>query len=229
MDEMRRVSSTLTGHTMADVHVKAFQPTSLLRFEEPTGDDSALPEVESFVPNGLLGCHLATSPSRQDMPTHVASVAPSSPFKQNGLLGPPSNEPGAYKCNLSNSLCLTLRSRGRDHATERPTAAFPRRDLTTHGCCHQLTLSPDDDLPDIPDILKRHPRPLAEMSSTTPFTPIILPRPSLRSSTFDGKTVYLKRKSRTIGLSVRFPKHKAYSKPPLTLSYARGHVPPRKP
>jgi hypothetical protein len=90
-------------------------------------------------------------------------------------------------------------------------------------------LSPDDDLPDIPDILKRHPRPLAEMSSTTPFTPIILPRPSLRSSTFDGKTVYLKRKSRTIGLSVRFPEHKAYGKPPLTLGYARGHTPQKKP
>jgi len=98
---------------MTDVHVKTFRPTSLLRLEEPMGS-SALPEVESFVPNGLLGCHLADddpSSSRQDMPAHVASVAPSSPFRQNGLLGPPSNEPGAYKCNLSNSLCLTWRGR----------------------------------------------------------------------------------------------------------------------
>ena len=192
------------------------------------GDNSTLPEVESFVPNGLLGCHLATWPSRQEMPTHVASVAPSSPFKQNGLLSLPSNEPGAYKCNLSNSLCLTL-SRGHDHATERLTAALSRRDLTTYGCCQQLTLSPDDDLPDIPDILKRHPRPLTEMSATTPFTPIILPRPSLRSSTFDGRTVYLKRKSRTIGPSVRFLEHKAYGNPPLTFSCARGHTALRKP
>jgi len=98
---------------MADVHVKTFQPTSLLRFEEPTGADSALPEVESFVPNGLLGCPLADDPSssRQNTLTRVASVAPSSPFRQNGLLGPPSNEPGAYKCNLSDSLYLTWRSR----------------------------------------------------------------------------------------------------------------------
>ena len=94
---------------MADVHVKTFRPTSLLRFEEPMGADVALPEVESFVPNGLLGCHLADDPSSscQDMPTHVASVTPSSPFRQNGLLGPASNEPGAYKCNLSKTLCLT--------------------------------------------------------------------------------------------------------------------------
>jgi len=98
---------------MADVHVKTFQPTSLLRFEEPMGADSALPEVESFVPNGLLGCPLADDPSssRQDILTHVASVAPSSPFRQNGLLDPPSNEPGAYICNLSDSLYLTWRSR----------------------------------------------------------------------------------------------------------------------
>ena len=99
---------------MTDVHVKTFQPTSLLRLEVPMGVGSALPEVESFVPNGLLGCHLADdepSSSCQNMPTHVASVAPSSLFRQNGLLGPPSNEPGACECNLSNSLCLTRRSR----------------------------------------------------------------------------------------------------------------------
>jgi hypothetical protein len=99
---------------MTDVHVKTFRPTNLLRLEEPMGVSSALPEVESFVPNGLLGCQLADddpSSSRQDMLTHVASLTPSSPFRQNGLLGPPSNEPGAYKCNLSTSLCLTWRNR----------------------------------------------------------------------------------------------------------------------
>ncbi|KAI0302221.1 P-loop containing nucleoside triphosphate hydrolase protein [Russula brevipes] len=61
--------------------------------------------------------------------------------------------------------------------------------------------SQDDDLPDIADVLKSHPRARAsaDNAASTSSTPIILPRPSLRSSTFDGKTIFLKRKSRVIG------------------------------
>jgi hypothetical protein len=61
--------------------------------------DSRLPEAEDFVPNGLLGCHLTdeTSSSSQDTPTNITSVAPSSPFRQNGLLDTLRAESGAYK------------------------------------------------------------------------------------------------------------------------------------
>ncbi|KAH9981098.1 P-loop containing nucleoside triphosphate hydrolase protein [Lactifluus volemus] len=58
--------------------------------------------------------------------------------------------------------------------------------------------SQDDELPDISDLLRRYPRPHTG-AETASSAPIILPRPSLRSSTFDGKTVFLRRKSRTIG------------------------------
>ncbi|KAI9459504.1 P-loop containing nucleoside triphosphate hydrolase protein [Lactarius psammicola] len=53
------------------------------------------------------------------------------------------------------------------------------------------------------DLLRRYPRPNANAgnSATTSNAPIILPRPSLRSSTFDGKAIFIKRKSRTIAPS----------------------------
>jgi hypothetical protein len=90
-----------------------------------------------------------------------------------------------------------------------------------HFRSRYLTSSLDDDLPDISDLLKCYPRPLSEMGATTSTTPITLPRPSLRSSTFDGKTVYLKRKSRTIGISVRVPEHSPeHSKLQLTRVYS---------
>ena len=67
----------------------------------------------------------------------------------------------------------------------------------------------DDEMPDISELLRRYPRPRAsaESSATTSNAPIILSRPSLRSNTFDGKSVFLRRKSRTIGAPVRVPKH----------------------
>jgi len=83
---------------MADVQVETFRPTGLLRIEESMSADSRLPEVEDFVPNGLLGCHLSDeTSSSQDTPTHITSVAPSSPFRQNGLLDTLRVESGAYK------------------------------------------------------------------------------------------------------------------------------------
>ncbi|KAI9458284.1 P-loop containing nucleoside triphosphate hydrolase protein [Russula earlei] len=61
----------------------------------------------------------------------------------------------------------------------------------------------DDEFPDIADLLRGYPRPRqnADISVTTSNAPIVLPRPSLRSSTFDGKTIFLKRKSHVIGAS----------------------------
>jgi hypothetical protein len=83
---------------MADVQAEAFRPTGLLHLEVSMGTDSGLPEVEDFVPNGLLGHQLADdTPSCQDTLTHFTSVAPSSPFRQNGLLDPSMSESGAYK------------------------------------------------------------------------------------------------------------------------------------
>jgi hypothetical protein len=86
---------------MADVQVKNFRPTGLLRIEESMGADSRLPEVEGFVPNGLLGCHLtddtSLASSSQDTPTHITLVTPSSPFRQNGLLYTSRTESGAYR------------------------------------------------------------------------------------------------------------------------------------
>jgi hypothetical protein len=81
-------------HTMADVQVDTFRPTGLLKIEEAMCADSSLPEVEGFVSNGLL----AYEPSSiQDTPTQFTSVAPSLPFRQNGLLDPPREKSGTYK------------------------------------------------------------------------------------------------------------------------------------
>jgi len=112
---------------MADVHVETFRPTGLLRIEESVNADTGLPEVEDFVPNGLLGCPLVDEPSSSghDTPTRFTSVAPSSPFRQNGLLGS-RVESGTHNYNLPDSLCLTWRSSRRDHATERPSIALSR-------------------------------------------------------------------------------------------------------
>ncbi|KAH9066444.1 P-loop containing nucleoside triphosphate hydrolase protein [Lactarius vividus] len=69
-----------------------------------------------------------------------------------------------------------------------------------NGLLSLASAETDDEFPDMADLLRRYPRPNASTgnSATTPNAPIILPRPSLRSSTFDGKTVFIKRKSRTI-------------------------------
>ncbi|KAH9966853.1 P-loop containing nucleoside triphosphate hydrolase protein [Russula dissimulans] len=100
---------------MADVQVETLGTTSLLRVEDSMGRDDGFPNHEAFVPNGLLGCHLANDPSSssQSVPPQFTSVTPTFPFRQN-------------------------------------------------------------------------------MSRAEP----VLPRPSLRSSTFDGKSIFLKRKSR---------------------------------
>ncbi|KAH9966851.1 hypothetical protein BC827DRAFT_1153171 [Russula dissimulans] len=49
-----------------------------------------------------------------------------------------------------------------------------------------------------PDLLKRFPRlhDSTDVTAATSSVPIVLPRPSLRSSTFDGKSIFLKRESR---------------------------------
>ncbi|KAI0256885.1 P-loop containing nucleoside triphosphate hydrolase protein [Lactifluus subvellereus] len=157
---------------MADAQVETFRPTGLLQMNESMVADTALSGADSFVPNGLLGGHLANQPSSsiQDMSFHPTSVAPTSPFRQNGLLDLARAEPGDESIST---------------------------DLPSH--------SQDDELPDLSDLLRRYPRPRAsaDISATTSSAPIILPRPSLRSSTFDGKTVFLRRKLRTIGASHR--------------------------
>jgi chromosome transmission fidelity protein 18 len=202
---------------MADIQVETFGPNSLLQIEETVDADIGHPGVEDFVPNGLLGCHLAKEPSssNQDTPSHFTLVAPPSPFRPNGLFNSPNAEPGAYKCNLSDSLCLIWMSRRRDRI---PSTALSRRDMTTFNRTCRLTLCLDDDLPDIADVLKSHPRARAsaDNAASTSSTPIILPRPSLRSSTFDGKTIFLKRKSRVIGALVHVLDHKPQTQ--LTLA-----------
>ncbi|KAF8478472.1 P-loop containing nucleoside triphosphate hydrolase protein [Russula ochroleuca] len=142
-----------------------FVSAGLLQIEET---NHGLPDLEGFVPNGLLNCHLANQASSSGQ--HKSpNCTPSSPFRRNGSLDSPRVEPGAGDATI-----------------------LPG-DLPSH--------SQDDDLPDIADLLKRYSRPhaSADTAATTSSTPIILPRPSLRSSTFDGKTIYLKRKSRMIG------------------------------
>ncbi|KAH8980916.1 P-loop containing nucleoside triphosphate hydrolase protein [Lactarius hatsudake] len=152
-----------------------FRPTGLLQTEKSTETDSVLTTEDSFVPNGLLGGHLANQPWSDSAlpdigdPPHFLSTTTTSPFKQNGL--------------------LSLASAETDHSFTL------RGDLPPQ--------SQDDDFPDMADLLRRYPRPNASAgnSATTSNAPIILPRPSLRSSTFDGKTVFIRRKSRTIAPS----------------------------
>ena len=76
---------------------------------------------------------------------------------------------------------------------------------------HQLSPLLGDNFPDVVDVLRRHPRPNAntdsskENSATTLNAPTILPRPSLRATTFEGKTIFIKRRTRTIAPLVRVP------------------------
>ncbi|KAH9180738.1 P-loop containing nucleoside triphosphate hydrolase protein [Lactarius sanguifluus] len=158
--------------TMVDA---TFRPTGLLQTEESTGTDSVLTKEDSFVPNGLLAGDLANQPRSAipDIgdPPHILSTTTTLPFRQNGL--------------------LSLASAETDHS------------FTLRGVSDLPPQSQDDDFPDMADLLRRYPRPNAGAgnSATTSNAPIILPRPSLRSSTFDGKTVFIKRKSRTIAPS----------------------------
>src|SRR6266446_2709798 len=98
-------------------------------------------------------------------------------------------------------------------------------------CSNLFTFSLDDDLPDISDLLKRYPRPStnADIAALKSSAPITLPRPSLRSSTFDGKTIFLKRKSRMIGASVCVPVHRIHTKSEPTLLYTRDQSGLRRP
>ncbi|KAI9446248.1 P-loop containing nucleoside triphosphate hydrolase protein [Lactarius indigo] len=149
----------------------AFRPTGLLQTEESTETDPIHTMEDSFVPNGLLGGHLANQPRSAvpdiDNPPHFISTTTYIPLQTERIIEP-------RKC--------------RDGFT-------PRGDLPSQ--------SQDDDFPDMADLLRRYPRPNASTgnSATASNAPIILPRPSLRSSTFDGKTVFIKRKSRTIAPS----------------------------
>jgi len=80
-------------------------------------------------------------------------------------------------------------------------------------------------MPDISDLLKRYPRQResADVAAATSSAPIVLPPPSLRSSTFDGKTIFLKRKSRVVGASVRLFELWTHAEPDFTARYTRGH------
>ncbi len=84
---------------MADARVETFKPTDLLQIEELKGTDPVPTMEDSFVPNGLLGDHLANQPpsSIPDNLPHFMSTTTTSPFRQNGLLGLASTETGRFR------------------------------------------------------------------------------------------------------------------------------------
>jgi hypothetical protein len=180
-------------------------PVCPLRIEGAMGANTGLP-VQGFVPNGLLDCNLANQPSSSGK-QRPPNCTPSSPVRQNESLDSSRAGSGAYKCNL-----LLFPSPNLKEQTTRLLylVTFHRRHKVRFDPLKRsslLILSGDDDLPDISDLLRPYLRPRAgtDTAATTSSAPIVLPRPSLPSSTFDGKTIFLKRKSRIIAASVRVP------------------------
>ncbi|KAJ7087754.1 P-loop containing nucleoside triphosphate hydrolase protein [Mycena epipterygia] len=132
-----------------------------------------------FAPNGLLG---STS---LDKPTETAPQVPS--FILNGLLGPAStstagasSEPGPSTKFTPNGLL-----------SGPPTDVS--RTFTPNGL---LLGSQEDDDDDLPTVAKAFgiPTLLGPADSTTTTTSDYIPRFSVRATTFDGKTMYLKRR-----------------------------------
>ena len=81
---------------MANVQTEIFRPTGLLQIEESTRADPVSIMEDGFVPNGLLGGHLAQPPSSiPDNPPHSISTTTTS---QNGLSNLASAETGVPRC-----------------------------------------------------------------------------------------------------------------------------------
>ncbi|KAI0273411.1 P-loop containing nucleoside triphosphate hydrolase protein [Gloeopeniophorella convolvens] len=157
---------------MANTQVDTFIPTGLLQtdtLQTTTTSDSIGSTFDSFVPNGLLSGSLLGSTSQSSLFTQETS---------NPMLNPPASP---LRPNGLLSFSATASS-----------DAFTPTGL--------LSQTQEDDLPDLGDLLRRYPRPDAgtAVTASSLTLPIVLPRASLRSSTFDGKTVFLGRKSRTV-------------------------------
>jgi hypothetical protein len=98
-DRLTKTRLPRLPRTMADARVENFRPTGLLQIEESMGTD---PE-ENFVPNGLLGGHLANQlpssiPDNPPCNPPQLTTTTSSPFRQNGLLSSASAETGVFRC-----------------------------------------------------------------------------------------------------------------------------------
>ncbi|THH17123.1 hypothetical protein EW146_g3644 [Bondarzewia mesenterica] len=161
---------------MGDADFESFRPNGLLgvRTKTPSVDASASDiqdDVDSFTPNGLLG-KLAFTPQKLISGDLPATLEPGavSPMRPNGLLAMPRVGPLASDVSLS-----PLRPNGILRVLKNNTT--------------------EDTLPDIADILRSYPR--NDAASHAPLgNPGLLPRFSVRSTTFEGKALYLRKKTR---------------------------------
>ncbi|KAA1469409.1 hypothetical protein DENSPDRAFT_796002 [Dentipellis sp. KUC8613] len=174
-------------------------PSLLQSVSQDSSSEQAAETTSLFKPNGLLG---GTSLLSQSV---SAANSASSDFVPNGLLGAsvrPSTPPSSTEAGPSRVPSQIGNENGPATAPlfqsnglldSRPTVGAA--DISIN-----LSESQDDELPDISDILRPYPRTTTTSSGDGAFggAPILLPRSSVRSSTYDGRTVFLKRKPKKL-------------------------------
>ncbi|KAJ7444820.1 P-loop containing nucleoside triphosphate hydrolase protein [Mycena latifolia] len=150
-----------------------------------------------FAPNGLLGSS-SLDKHMEPVPEGVPSFAP------NGLLGPPSaSASGPSSSSLAGpSKQFTPNGLLSDIQTDGPSSILAKdvgRTFTPNGLLLG-SQDDDDDLPPVAEAFGIPPTLLARAEATATTTEYV-PRFSVRTTTFNGKTMYLKRKSKVSHLN----------------------------
>ncbi|TFY71375.1 hypothetical protein EVG20_g1639 [Dentipellis fragilis] len=172
-------------------------PSLLQSISQDSSSERGTEPASLFKPNGLLGgtSLLGRSASATD------SV--SSDFVPNGLLGTsvrPSTPPSSTEAGPSRIQSQTTNENGTaiTSLSQSNGPTIGEADISIN-----LSQSQDDELPDISEILRPYPRTTTAASSGDGAfvgAPILLPRSSVRSSTYDGRTVFLKRKPKKLNV-----------------------------
>ncbi|KAI0318836.1 P-loop containing nucleoside triphosphate hydrolase protein [Amylostereum chailletii] len=174
---------------MADVEVESFRPTGLLGGKGASASSlpsnaAAGPSVDPLVPNGLLGSNVSLLSETQSTP--MISVASGSRSPQE------IDEPWTNSSLRPNGLL----------GMSRPVAGIERLQPITDSFTPNglLSQSQENEFPDAADLLRPYARTGANSDTHNGHglePSIYLPRSSVRSYTYGGKAVFLKRRTRT--------------------------------